>query len=153
MTGVEVPEIVSTIASFLTSGVVMAGIYVGYRFVMPKLAKKQWMDKNIASLSDNYEFMYKNTEEMKKLYTMFRGEFMKIKKSLQIMATYSNLGDSPKTMIQALLEDAGVDMDQFDDLTEETKEFVKDSIEKVNKHMAEQTKSALEELAEEVEEG
>ena len=151
MTLEELFAMLPSISSLFTSTSIMAFIYVFIKVIAPKLAKKDWMDKNIAQLSNLYPEISNKVDEMAKLYRTFKTDFVKVQRALDLMATYSNLGDSPKTLIHAILEDAGLDAESIQDFSQETQDMIKETTEKVEKELATKAKSALEELAEEVE--
>lgn len=140
-----------SIGAVFSTGGMLTFALVFLKIIAPRLAKKQWTDKNIAQLADLYPTISKKVDEMAKLYTTFKRDFVKVQRALDLMATYSNLGDSPKTLIHAILEDAGVDMESIKDFSKETQQLIKDTTEKVEKELATKAKSALEALAEELE--
>ena len=151
MTLEELFGLLPSIGSLFTSGSMIAFVIIFLKVIAPKLAKKEWTDKNIAQLANTYTQVAGKVDEMAKLYVTFKTEFMKVERALDLMATYSNLGDSPKTLIHAILADAGVDAQSLKDFSQETQDLIKETTEKVEQELALKAKSALEELAEEVE--
>lgn len=145
-------EWIPSLGSVFNSAFLLTFTYVFIRVVAPKLAKKEWADKNIANLADIYTEAVSTITEMRTVYSSLKKDLIKIEKVLETMAVYSNLGDAPKSMIQSILSDLEDSEDAIKEFSEETQEVIKEVKQKTEEEMAKRTKSALEILAEELEE-
>ena len=146
----ELLELFPSISSLLNTGFILSATVILFKYVFPKLAKKEWMDANIAELSTKYTEIFKDIEELMSLFKTIKSDLFKIEKVLEIMTSYSNLGDSPKTMIRAILESSGYDKEE---LAKDAKQIMDDLEETTKTSIHDIGKSALEKLSEDLDEG